>query len=250
MNIVSNVNLGVAFLGGLLTFLAPCVLPILPAYIAYLSGVDVVSRDQKKAPIWRGKIFLNSLFFVLGFLVVFVFLGIAASTIGSVLLYYRTAFRFMGGAIFIVLGLHLTEVFQIPLLAKSVKLQVSNRVTRFHYLNSFVIGLAFGFSWTPCIGPILGIILFWAGHEATFWKGFFLLLSFGLGLGLPFLILSIFTQQLMNWFRRLGKGLRYLQIIAGIVIIILGLLLLTNNIAVVSGLLSRFGSLELLLNLS
>ena len=239
----STVNLGIAFLAGMLTFVAPCVLPVLPAYIGYISGISLQQREQEHK-VLKSKVFFNSLFFVLGFLVVFVVLGIAAQSAGAFLYKYGRAIQLVGGLLFILLGAHLAGVFQLSMFNKHAQFHISNHLTRFQYLHAFLVGLVFGFGWTPCIGPVLAVILFWASQTATFWKGFWLLLSFGLGLGVPFLILSLFTEVIMKQLRKLQKSFRGLQIFAGLLIMFVGILLIGDWLYLLTGPLTKFGTLQ------
>jgi len=243
----STVNLGIAFLSGVLTFLAPCVLPVLPAYIGYISGVGLQDKEEQ-SKVLKSKIFLNSLSFVLGFLVVFVVLGITAQSAGVFLNTYQRTIQIAGGFLFILLGLHLAGLFSLNIFNKHAQFHIGNKLTKYQYVNSFLVGLVFGFGWTPCIGPILAVILFWASQSATFWKGFWLLLSFGLGLGIPFLFLSLFTEQIMKRLRKMQKAFRISQIIAGLLIILLGILLLGDWLGYLTGPLQKYGTLETWLN--
>ncbi len=239
----STVNLGIAFLGGVITFLAPCVLPVLPAYIGYISGIGLQDKkDQSK--MLKSKIFLNSLSFVLGFLVVFVVLGVFAQSAGVFFNTYQRPIQIAGGALFILLGLHLAGLFSLTIFNKHAQFHIGNHLTKYQYINSFLVGLVFGFGWTPCIGPILAVILFWASQSDTFWKGFSLLLSFGLGLGIPFLFLSLFTEQIMKRLRKMQKAFRFAQVLAGILIIFVGILLIGNWLGYLSAPLLKYGTLE------
>jgi cytochrome c-type biogenesis protein len=145
----------------------------------------------------------------------------------------------------VLIGLHIAGVFRLKIFSRYAKINVQKEMTRFQYLNAFIIGAVFGFSWTPCIGPVLGVILFWAGHSDTFWQGFFLLLSFGLGLGIPFLFLSLFASRMTRLIRGAGVWLERIQIMAGIIIIIMGILLIGDWLAILVRPLMSLGSLEI-----
>lgn len=242
-----TMNLGIAFLAGMLTFIAPCVLPILPAYIGYISGVGLQDSSGKKK-ILKSKVFLNSLMFTLGFLVVFVVLGVMAQSAGRFINTYGRPIQIVGGLLFILLGMHLAGIFSLNIFRKHAQFKLNNHLTKYQYVNSFLVGLIFGFGWTPCIGPVLAVILFWASQSDTFWKGFGLLLSFGLGLGIPFLILSLFTEKLMGYLRRMQKGFRIAQIISGLLVIILGVLLIGDWLGYLTAPLAQYGTLDTLLS--
>lgn len=238
----NTINFGIAFLAGMLTFVAPCVLPVLPAYIGYISGVGLQEKEEKK--ILKSKTFLTSLFFTLGFLIVFVVLGMTAQTAGQFLNAYQRPIQIVGGLLFLLLGAHLAGIFSLKVFNKHAQFHISNHFTKYQYLNAFLIGLVFGFGWTPCIGPVLAAILFWASQAETFWKGFFLLLSFGLGLGLPFLLLSLFTEQIMKRLRKMQKAFKVGQILAGVIIIVVGALLILDKLYVITAPLLKYGTLE------
>lgn len=243
----SSINIFIAFLAGMLTFIAPCVLPVLPAYIGYISGLGM--QDQKeKTTILKSKIFFASLSFVLGFLIVFVVLGITAQSAGAFLHLYSRPIQIVGGLLFILLGLHLAGVFSLKIFTKHAQFHIGNHLTKYQYVNAFLVGLVFGFGWTPCIGPVLAVILFWASQSETFWKGFWLLLSFGLGLGIPFLLLSLFTEAIMKRLRKMQQAFRWLQVLAGLLIIIVGVLLVGNWLGYLTAPLVKFGTLELWLS--
>ena len=242
----NTITFGIAFLAGMLTFVAPCVLPILPAYIGYISGIGLQDQEHKK--VLKSKVFLNSLAFTLGFLIVFIVLGVFAQSAGHFLNNYQRPIQIVGGLLFLLLGAHLAGIFSLSVFNKHAQLHVSNHVTKYQYVNAFLVGLVFGFGWTPCIGPVLAVILFWASQSDTFWKGFWMLLSFGLGMGLPFLLLSLFTEQIMKRLRKMQKAFKYAQVIAGLLVIFVGLLLIFNLLGAVSAPLLKYGTLELWLS--
>ncbi len=240
----ANLSFPVAFLAGMLTFVAPCVLPILPAYISYIAGEGIKEKNEKKQ-LFKSSAFISSIFFVLGFLVVFVVLGLSATSVGIFLNQYRRLVQIVGGVLFVLLGMHLAGMFEIAAFSKYVKINANNHLTRFPKFNAFIIGLTFGFGWTPCIGPVLAVILFWASQAETFWTGFWLLLSFGLGLGIPFLFLSLFTEQIMKRLRKGYKAFHIAQVIAGVFIVVIGFLLVFDLLARVTAPLQQFGNLEI-----
>lgn len=225
----SDVGYGIAFLAGLLTFFSPCVLPIVPAYLAYCSGVSLVElgkADQALKRFYQRKVFLHAIWFVLGFMAVFVLLGLATGWLGGWLVQWRSVMQIFGGILLIGLGLYLLEVFKLPVLYKQAKLNFGSGIGRVQWLNAFLTGVAFGFAWTPCIGPVLASILFlatWSGGSAF---GVSLLFMFALGMSIPFLLSALLIQSFSKWLRRLGPVLPVLQKIAGVIIMIMGILLI------------------------
>lgn len=226
----SQVNLLIAFIGGLVTFFASCLLPLVPVYLAYLSGITLTKKIvDGKEKVFKREVFINSVLFVAGFIIVFVLLGVLASFAGRIVNIYKPIVQKIGGIFFIILGLFMLDVIRPAALLKERKLNL-NQIVKARKLNSFLVGSTFGFAWTPCIGPVLAVILFWASQQATFWQGLGLLLAYGIGLGIPFLVVGLLFETLaprLSGAGRLGKTLR---IIAAILIIITGVLLILNRV--------------------
>ena len=219
------ISTATAFLAGLISFLAPCVLPLIPGFLAYLAGGTVMEAKNK-----RREIFLNSLFFVLGFSLVFALLGVLLNTLLEAIAYdVRIWLSRIGGAIIIFFGLSLTGLIKLSFLEKGVKLPTGKIFTKSRYLTSFLFGLAFAAGWTPCVGPVLGAILGLAASAPG--SAFTLLMAYALGLGLPFLIIGAFTAEISEYLYRLGRWLGYLQIVFGIILIVLGILVFTDQLA-------------------
>lgn len=229
-----------AYFAGLLTFFAPCHLPLVPAYVTYVAGVSLQAAEQNKK-----RLVMSSVSFVGGFLVIFVLLGIGASAIGRTLLPHRDLIRIIGGVLIILVGANLAGLFNIPWLNATKRMAIPQNVTRFAYLNSFLIGLAFGFSWTPCIGPVLAVILFWASQTESVWRGAILLFFYGLGLATPFFLISIGIGRATEWIKRYQSTLHKMTVVAGYILIMVGALLIGNWLNVISGRFIRFGSPEL-----
>ena len=218
-----DLGIGGAFIAGVLSFLSPCVLPIVPPSLAFIAGMsfeEIETRAEKTS--WR--VFRSALAFVLGFSTIFVLLGISASLIGNFLNEYRDQLAYVAGAIIIVLGLHFLGVFRIALLYREKR--VETKVKPVGFLGAYVVGLAFAFGWTPCVGPILTTILMIAGAEDSATKGGVLLLSYALGIGLPFLIAALFMQQFMDWMRKFRRHLGLMEKIIGGFLIITGLMIM------------------------
>ncbi len=217
----SQVNIGVAFVAGLVSFLSPCVLPLVPIYLAQLVGQSVYQSEEKRQA--RLVTFVHAALFVLGFTLAFVALGATASTLGSFLREQQFLLRQIGGVLLILVGLHLTGLLRIPLLYWQKRFEF--RPSRPSYAASVLTGVVFAIGWSPCVGPILGIILALAGQAATLKQGVLLLLMYSLGLGVPFLLLGLGLNQvsrILKWLKpHLGKieiGTGVLMIAAGVVI--------------------------------
>jgi cytochrome c-type biogenesis protein len=224
---MENVSLFAAFTAGIISFISPCVLPLIPAYLSFISGVSVeeIKSQEKKSKVLK-KVSLSTLFFILGFSFVFVALGASATFIGEFLLSKLSLFNKIAGILIILLGLHLIGVFRIPFL---------NYEKRFHtrskplgLLGSFLVGLAFAFGWTPCIGPILAGILLLASNQGTVIKGVVLLSAYSLGLGIPFFVTAVSFHSFLSVFGWIKKHFRTVEIISGSFLIIIGFLIFTG----------------------
>ncbi|HUI29988.1 MAG TPA: cytochrome c biogenesis protein CcdA [Candidatus Acidoferrales bacterium] len=227
---MENVNILTAFLFGIISFISPCVLPIVPGYLSFISGYsfdEMVTRSE----LFK-KVTLNSVFFVLGFSVVFVALGASATAIGQLLVQKLNLFSKIAGAIIIVFGLHMIGLFRIKFLNYEKRFHTAKKIG---LLGSFVAGLAFAFGWTPCIGPVLAAILAIAAQQDTIGKGVILLSAYSLGLGVPFLATSLSINAFLRFFRRFSKYIRWVEVTGGILLVLVGILIMTNNLTVLSG---------------
>ncbi|MBI2633849.1 MAG: sulfite exporter TauE/SafE family protein [Parcubacteria group bacterium] len=205
-----------AFLAGLLTFLAPCTLPLVPAYLSFISGQTAS----------RAKVVYNGLFFILGFSAIFILFGTLVGFLGQTLVPYRIILTKVAGIFVILFGLSLLGVFKIPVRAFRLPLPVLERGKP---INSFLIGAAFGFGWTPCVGPILGSILLLASTAATALKGALLLAIFSSGLAIPFLLVAFGFGSASRVIEKISPGLGVVEKIGGVFLILLGYLLFTNQ---------------------
>ena len=219
-----SVGLWVALAGGVLSFLSPCVLPLVPSYLSFVTGM---SLEDLQGGVDRRATFMHSLLFVLGFSIIFIALGASASFLGSFLYNYKVWIARVGGAVIIVLGLHLTGVFKIAPLLRERRVHVSDKPAG--YLGTIGVGAAFGAGWTPCIGPILGSILTLASTQDTVWAGVSLLSVYSLGLAIPFLISALALDLFLSAFSRFRRFLPAVEKGAGVMLIILGLLLVTGT---------------------
>lgn len=228
-----------AFFAGILTFLAPCTLPLVPGYLGFISGSSVEDLgDPEKSKKARWKIFLNGVFFMLGFSAVFVLLGTLVGFIGATLLApYRVWLGRIGGVFVIIFGLFMLNVLKIPFLMREKQIQVPSFFKRGKSTNSFILGSAFAFGWTPCVGPILGSVLLLASTSATALQGGLLLAVFSAGLAVPFLLIAVGIGSASRYIQNISKYLNVVSIIGGVFLIFLGTLLVTGNI----GLLISYG---------
>lgn len=239
-----NITYVGAFIAGLLSFLSPCVLPLIPSYITYITGLSF-SDLQSEHPSHkvRQQTVIHSLIFISGFTVVFVLLGASATYIGNYLQAHMGLLRKVGGVLIVIFGIHVSGIFDIGLLLGEKRLTIHRKPAG--YVGSFLVGVAFAAGWTPCIGPILASILMVAATEETVYRGITLLLIYSLGLGLPFFLASLAMHQFLVFFNRFKKYIRIFEIVTGVFLIIVGILIFTNYLAVISGYTNMlFGSRE------
>ena len=229
-----------AFFAGLVSFLSPCVLPLVPGYVSLISGASVEELQSKDRKLLN-TVLLHSIMFILGFTLVFVSLGAAASFIGQFANAYKKWLSIGGGVVVIFFGLHLTGIFKIKALYADKRLhQVKGGKSP---MGAFVVGFAFAFGWTPCIGPILSTVLGFAAAEKTFAKGVLLLWVYSMGLAVPFLLTSLGIDRFLTFYSRFRRHLHTVEVISGVLLIAIGLLLVTgrfNWIASHLGFLNRF----------
>ena len=220
-----------ALFAGLLSFLSPCILPIVPFYLSYLAGVGMNQISSEAEIGWpvRRRAILASLCFAAGILTIFVGLGAAASSFGQVLRDYFDILRWVAAAIILVMGLHFLGVFRIGLLYRQFRSDAgpSNNIG---YLGAYIIGLAFAFGWTPCVGPVLASILFMAAGTETAQSGMVLLLAYGLGMTLPFVLAAMFIGPFMRWMASFRKYLGIVEKIMGAMLVLFAVLIATGSI--------------------
>lgn len=222
-----------SFIAGILTFLAPCTLPLVPGYLGFISGASLEDlKDPEKSKKARWKIFLNGLFFIIGFSLVFIVLGSLAGFAGRSLVQYRFWLSRIGGIFVIVFGLFMMGVLKLPFLNKERQLHIPSIFERGKSFNSFLLGSAFALGWTPCVGPILGSILTLAAVSSTVGQGAVLLSVFSLGLAIPFLIIAIGIGWASQHLNKISKYLNTISFIGGIFLVFLGILLVTNSFAI------------------
>jgi cytochrome c-type biogenesis protein len=230
---VESVSFPAAFAAGLFSFFSPCVLPLIPSYFSFICGCSMEDLTEEYGISIRAKVFISTTLFVCGFSLVFILLGASASILGTVLNTYRGLLRVIGGLIIILLGVHLTGLLRIRGLDIEKRIHLKKRP--FQFFGAFLIGMAFAAGWSPCIGPLLGAILIIAGNQETVRQGIVLLGIYSLGLAIPFLVLSVFVNYMFRFLSRLKTVLRYLNPTAGVVLIGIGLLLVTDNLNLFTG---------------
>lgn len=221
-----------AFVAGFLMFLAPCTLPIVPAYLAFIAGVplealsqgDIASRVRARRAVMR-----NALAFVLGFSVIFILLGGSAGVIGALVGPWRDILAKVGGAVIIVFGLTMLGVVRIPVLSRELHIKLPSFLTLGTLPSSALIGALFAIGWSPCIGPILGTVLLIASNSATIWYGMFLLAIFSLGLAVPFLLVASAVGEASVFLAKMSGFVKVVSIIGGLGLIVGGALMMTGN---------------------
>ena len=228
-----DVSFGAALLAGLISFISPCVLPIVPPYLAYLAGISFAElSDERAHSVRSGRIFRAALVFVLGFTTVFVAFGATASVIGRLVAQYFGVLSVIAGLIVIVMGLHFMGVFRISLLFREARL--GSAISPSSLPGAYVMGLAFAFGWTPCVGPILATILFVAGAEGTALRGAALLAVYSLGIGLPFLIAALFAPLFVRWAGRFKRHLHKIEVTMGALLVVTGVLFITGSMSLIA----------------
>ncbi len=227
---MEQVTVLTALFAGFLSFVSPCVLPLIPAYLSFISGLSVeeLKTTTNRAEVWR-RVSFNSLAFILGFSVVFVALGASASAIGQFLQANKYMIEKVAGVVIVIFGIHFTGLFRIKWLDYEKKMNV--QVRKVGLIGAFILGFAFAFGWTPCIGPILGAILAIAATQETIWKGIGLLFVYSMGLGIPFFLSGLFMNLFFSAFQRALKYMRVIEIVAGVFLIIVGVLVFTGKLA-------------------
>ncbi len=233
-----SVPLLVAFSAGVLSFLSPCVLPLVPSYVTFITGLSLEEAESRVSPpeVRRSAI-VHSLLFIAGFSLVFVLLGASATAAGQFFREHQSLVRRVGGAIVVLLGLHLLGALRLPFLQADRRLHLRDKPVG--YVGTALVGVAFAAGWTPCIGPILGAILTLAATTERVRDGVGLLAVYALGLGLPFFLASIGTTSFLTLFRRFRRFLRPVSLASGALLIIVGVLIFTNYLAILSSYLNR-----------
>jgi len=231
-----EVSFAGALLAGLLSFLSPCVLPLVPAYLSYISGVSVNElrqHDHESVTLQR-RALKQSLWFILGFSLVFIALGASASLFVQWMLSHMNILGKIAGAIIIIFGLHYAGIIRIPLLMMEARFDTGGINAR-HGIGALLLGSAIAFGWTPCIGPILGAILALAGAQAEIGRGIGLLAIYSLGLGLPFLLAALATDAFLRWSQNFKKYLNWVERTSGVLLVLVGGMIFLGSFSIVSG---------------
>lgn len=239
MSAAQDLSLFLAFLAGLVSFLSPCVLPLLPSYLAFITGLsfeELIRQGSSRQT--RQIILTHSLLFILGFSILFTLMGASATFLGQFLATYRDMIRLGGGILIILLGLFISGIIPLNFLQREKKWHWQHKPLG--YLGTFLVGVTFAAGWTPCVGPILAAILLYASTAENISTGIMLLLTYSLGLAIPFFISSLALNSFLNAFQKAHRFLGVLTKIGGILLITIGILLLTNSFDLLNEFLSRW----------
>ncbi|CAN5270481.1 cytochrome c biogenesis protein CcdA [soil metagenome] len=234
-------SLAVAFLAGLLSFLSPCVLPLVPSYVTFVTGMtlDEITTNGKAAA--RRRAAVHASLFVLGFALVFVALGATATALGASLRRSLPLLQQVGGVVIVLFGLSILGVLRLPSLMRERRFYLAAKPAG--HIGTVVVGIAFGAGWTPCVGPVLASILLYAGTRTSMLRGMLLLGMYALGLGIPFWIAAVGLNWYLAGARRIMQWLRPIEIASGVLLVVVGVLLFTGRFALVSNYLAGFGQL-------
>jgi cytochrome c-type biogenesis protein len=236
---MADVNIFVAFAAGIFSFLSPCVLPLIPSYLSFVSGISLEEmRGAQASARVRWRVVLNSIAFILGFSLVFVSLGASASYLGSLFLNYRGFIRILGGLFVLIVGLYLIGLFKIPALERYLQFNLKDKPAG--YLGSVLVGITFAVAWTPCVGPILGGILALAGTSGEIGRGILLLSTYAAGLALPFFLSALAVNSFFQFSQAFRRYINAVHVMGGVLLISVGILLLTDYMTFLNSYVLRF----------
>jgi cytochrome c-type biogenesis protein len=230
-----EVGITIAFMAGVLSFLSPCVLPLVPSYLTFVTGM---SLEDLQGGVNRRATFIHSTLFVVGFSAIFILLGASASFLGQFFRSYQVWIERVGGVVIILLGLHMTGLFRLTPLLREKRLHLNDKPAG--YLGTLGVGMAFGAGWTPCIGPILGAILTYGFSQETMWAGVGLLTVYSMGLAVPFLVAALALDWFLQAFARFRRWIPVVEKASGILIVFLGILLITGRFTVLAAWLNQY----------
>ncbi len=237
---IPQISFIAAFSAGLLSFVSPCVLPLVPSYISYITGLSVEQlTDTSERMKFKKAIVLNSLLFIAGFSSVFIAFGASASLLGQMLVTYQDSIRRIGGILIIVFGLYLLGILNLNLLKMEHRYQFRNRPAG--YLGSFLIGIAFAAGWTPCVGPVLGSILLYASTTDSLLDGVALLTFYSVGLGLPLFLTALGVDRFLAYFKEVRTYLWAVSTVSGVLLVTVGVMIYANSLTMITSFLERYG---------
>ena len=242
----AEVSILIAFAAGFISFLSPCVLPLVPSYLSFITGMsyeELVSGDSRRH---LRLATLHTFLFIVGFSIIFIAFGATATFLGQLLLSYKRAVTLVAGIVVIIFGLYITGILKLKFLMGEKRLHLHNRPAG--YFGSVLVGIAFGAGWTPCIGPVLGSLLFFAGTQEKLATGMMLLAVYSIGLGLPFMISALLTQKAFGSFNWLKRHMPVINAFSGVFLIAIGILMVTNYMTILSNYLRQ--ALPFLTNLT
>lgn len=237
---MQDISFTLAFFAGILSFLSPCVLPLIPSYVSFITGISfkdlTVGTDRKKI---RRVTIANAIAFIFGFSTVFIALGVSSSAVGQFLFAYMDIIRIIGGILVIIFGLFISGFLKLDFLMSEKKLHLSGKPAG--YIGTYIVGMTFAAGWTPCIGPILGAILVYAGSKGSAMYGFQLLSIYSLGMAIPFFLSALGINIFLAYSPNIARHMRVIMIVSGLLLIVFGVMLLTDQIRVIGRLLPDVG---------
>lgn len=226
---MKDISMLLAFSAGLLSFLSPCVLPMIPAYVSYLTGTSIKELREEKPKLL---VLYKSIGFVIGFSIIFILMGVSVTSLGKVFITHRNLFRKVGGILIIIFGVHTMGIIKFGFLYREKRFLKTDKIRG--SFSSVFLGMAFAAGWTPCIGPILSSILIYATSTQSIGKGIFLLGMYSLGMAIPFLFTALAIGSISKYLKKISKYFLLISIISGSLLIVMGLLIYTNKLAVLS----------------
>jgi cytochrome c-type biogenesis protein len=222
-----------AVIAGLLSFLSPCILPLVPFYFSYMAGISMSElREDAIAPGAQRRLVISALFFAFGVTTIFVLMGMGATALGQTFRSWIEPLTYVAAAFLFLFGLHFLGLVRIPLLYRQARIETGARASTIP--GAYLMGLAFGFGWTPCVGPALAAILMVASVQDNLWQGGSLLLVYGLAMTLPFVIASLFATPFLNWMQRHRRHLGHVEKLMGVLLIVFAILIVTNTVSVIA----------------
>jgi cytochrome c-type biogenesis protein len=233
MEAAAPLGLFIAFTAGILSFLSPCVLPLVPSYVTFITGMNL--EDLQRS---RRTTFIHAALFVAGFTLIFLALGAGATLFGQLMLRYRDVISRVGGALVILFGLYLLGAFNLAFLARDTRLHIANKPLG--YFGTLVVGIAFGAGWSPCIGPILGAILTMAANEADLGRGMTLLFAYSMGLAVPFILAALMVERFLGAFAKVRHHMVWVNRTAGVLLVFVGILMVSNRFTMLATWLQDF----------